>query len=148
MFKHTIIQQEMLMITVLKKQRKCFLIVQLEIIRNWGPFFRNSLDKTVKHSKTTKHFGNQLKSILHLNTTDLIWSMPCVFLCTLFCKVYFLQVSVYFLSKPLLRAWFSQAVMTFWSCPQYHFVFFKPICFDVWYWNKVWYDWLLIYNLL
>ena len=32
MFKHTIIQQEMLKITVLIKQRKCFLIVQLEIV--------------------------------------------------------------------------------------------------------------------
>ena len=32
MFKHTIIQQEMLEITVLIKQRKYFLIVQLEIV--------------------------------------------------------------------------------------------------------------------
>ena len=32
MFKHTIIQQEMLKITVLIKQRKCFLIGQLEIV--------------------------------------------------------------------------------------------------------------------
>ena len=32
MFKHTITQQEMLKITVLIKQRKCFLIVQLEIM--------------------------------------------------------------------------------------------------------------------
>ena len=32
MFKRTIIQQEMLKITVLIKQRKCFLIVQLEIL--------------------------------------------------------------------------------------------------------------------
>ena len=32
MFKHTFIQQEMLKITVLIKQRKCFLIVQLEIV--------------------------------------------------------------------------------------------------------------------
>ena len=32
MFKHTITQQEMLKITVLIKQRKCFQIVQLEIV--------------------------------------------------------------------------------------------------------------------
>ena len=30
-------------------------------IRNCGPTFWNSLDKTVKHCKTTKHFRNQLK---------------------------------------------------------------------------------------
>ena len=61
MFKHTIIQQEMLKITVLIKQRKCFLIVQLEIV---DLHFWNSLDKTLKHCKPTKHFRNQLKSIL------------------------------------------------------------------------------------
>ena len=33
-------------------------------IRNCGPTFWNSLDKTLKHCKATKHFINQLKSIL------------------------------------------------------------------------------------
>ena len=33
-------------------------------IRNCGPSFWNSLDKTVKQCKTTKHFRNQLKSVL------------------------------------------------------------------------------------
>ena len=33
-------------------------------IRNCGPSFWNSLDKTVKHCKTTKHFQNELKSVL------------------------------------------------------------------------------------
>ena len=33
-------------------------------IRNCGPTFWNSLDKALKHCKTTKHFRNQLKSIL------------------------------------------------------------------------------------
>ena len=33
-------------------------------IRNCGPSFWNSLDKTLKHCKATKHFRNQLKSIL------------------------------------------------------------------------------------
>ena len=33
-------------------------------IRNYGPSFWNSLDKTVKQCKTTKHFRNQLKSVL------------------------------------------------------------------------------------
>ena len=33
-------------------------------IRNCGPSFWNSLDKTLKHCKTTKHFQNELKSIL------------------------------------------------------------------------------------
>ena len=50
-----------------------------------------------------------------------------------------LKVSVY-LMKPLLRAWLSQAFLAFKSCPQYHVVFFMLVCFDVWYWNKVWYD--------
>ena len=35
--------------------------------------------------------------------------------------------------------------MAFWSCPQYHVVFFIPVCFVVWYWNKVWYD---IYDMM
>ena len=48
-------------ITVLIKQRKCFLIVQLEIV---DLLFWNSLDKNIKHCKTTKHFRNQLKSVL------------------------------------------------------------------------------------
>ena len=30
--------------------------------------------------------------------------------------------------------------MAFWLCSQYHVVFFMPVCFVVWYWNKVWYD--------
>ena len=33
-------------------------------IRNCGPSFWNSLDKTLKHCKTTKHFRNELKSVL------------------------------------------------------------------------------------
>ena len=36
MFKHTITQQEMPKTTVLIKQRKCFLIVQLEIVDLFG----------------------------------------------------------------------------------------------------------------
>ena len=60
MFKHTSIQQDMPKIVVLIKQRNCFLIAQLEI----RPSFWNSLDKTVKQCKTTKHFRNQLKSVL------------------------------------------------------------------------------------
>ena len=33
-------------------------------IRNCGPSFWNSLDKTLKHCNTTKHFRNELKSVL------------------------------------------------------------------------------------
>ena len=33
-------------------------------IRNCGPSFWNSLDKALKHCKTTKHFLNELKSVL------------------------------------------------------------------------------------
>ena len=47
MFKHTIIQQEMLKITVLIKQRKCFLIVQLEIV----DLFRQNF-KTLQNYQT------------------------------------------------------------------------------------------------
>ena len=33
-------------------------------IRNCGPSFWNSVDKTLKHCKTSKHFRNELKSVL------------------------------------------------------------------------------------
>ena len=33
-------------------------------VRNCGPSFWNSLDKTVKHCNTTKYFRNKLKSVL------------------------------------------------------------------------------------
>ena len=100
MFKHTIIQQEMLKITVSIKQRQCFLIVPLEF-RNCGPTFWNSLDKTLKHCKTTKHFRNQLNQLYYLNTTDFILEHVLCVLCTLsICKVcYFAS-----LLKLLLRA--------------------------------------------
>ena len=41
-------------------------------IRNCGPSFWNSLDKTLKHCKTTKHFRNELKSVL-LSGTCLVY---------------------------------------------------------------------------
>ena len=76
-------------------------------IRNCGSSFWNSLDKTVKHCKTTKHFRNQLKSIWLSEYNWLHFGACLVYFCVLclFCKVYFLQGSVYLL-KPLLRAWF------------------------------------------
>ena len=61
MFKHTVTQQEMPRIIVSIKQKKMFSDCA---IRNCGPSFWNSLDKTIKHCKTTKHFRNQLKSVL------------------------------------------------------------------------------------
>ena len=120
-------------------------------IRNCGPTFWNSLDKTVKHCKTTKHFRNQLKSVIWILLT-LFWGMSCVFLCTLsihaICKCnffFFFCKFLYYLCWNLCYGHdFSQAFVAFWSCPQYHVVFFMPICFDVWYWNKVWYD--MIYD--
>ena len=94
MFKHTITQQGMLTITVLIRQRKCFPIVQ---IRNCGPTFWNSLDKAVKHCKATKHFRNQLKSII-LSEYNSLHSGACLvyfFGRCLFVKCIILQVSVY-----------------------------------------------------
>ena len=62
-------------------------------IRNCGPTFWNSLEKTLKQCKTTKHFRNQMKSFYYLNTTDFILEhVLCVFvyfvylLSVLFCK--------------------------------------------------------------
>ena len=60
MFKHTITQQEMPKITVLIRKK----MFSDCAIRNCGPSFWNSLDKTLKQCKTTKHFRNQLKSVL------------------------------------------------------------------------------------
>ena len=60
-------------------------------IRYCGSSFWNSLDKTVKHCKITKHFRNQLKSGLlsEYNWFHLVaWLVcSCVFLSV--CKVYF-----------------------------------------------------------
>ena len=36
---------------------------------------------------------------------------------------------------------FLRPLWPFWSCPQYHVVFFYAYLF--WYWSKVWYDWLI-----
>ena len=51
MFKHTLIQQEMLKITVLIKQGKCFLIVQLEIVDFFSEFFGRNC-KTLQKNQT------------------------------------------------------------------------------------------------
>ena len=59
MFKHTdtiITQQEMPRIRVLIKPKKMF---SDSAIRNYGPTFQNPLDKTIKQSKTIKHFRNR-----------------------------------------------------------------------------------------
>ena len=67
-------------------------------IRNCGPLFCNSLDKTVKHCKTPKHFINQLKSVLlsecnwfHLGHVLCIF----VYFCLFVCEVYFFQVCLF-----------------------------------------------------
>ena len=117
-------------------------------IRNCGPTFWNSLDKTLKHCKTTKHFRNQLKSILLSEYNWLHFGACLVCFCVLcqFVKCIILQVC-----WNLCKGHdFSQAFMAFWSCPQYHVVFFMPVCFVVWYWNKVWYDvWYdMIYDMI
>ena len=67
-------------------------------IRNCGPSFWNSLDKTVKHCKTTKHFRNQLKSVLLSELLIPFWGMSCVFLCIswIVCKVYFCKSLFFF----------------------------------------------------
>ena len=63
-------------------------------IRNCGPSFWNSLDKTVKHCKTTKHFRNQLKSVL-LSEYNWFYFGACLvcscvfFICLYICNVFF-----------------------------------------------------------
>ena len=76
-------------------------------IRNFGPSFWNSLDKTVKHCKTTKNFWNQLKSVLlseynwfHFGAC-LVYS--CVFI-GLFLKCLF--ASLCFSVETFVRVWF------------------------------------------
>ena len=71
-------------------------------IRNCGPTFWNSLDKTVKHCKTTKHFRNQLKSILLYEYNWLYFGACLVCFCVLclFVKCMILQVSVYLCWNP------------------------------------------------
>ena len=66
-------------------------------IRNCGPTFWNSWDKTVKHCKTIKHFRNQLKSILLSGYNWLHFGACLVYFCVLclFVKCIILQVSVY-----------------------------------------------------
>ena len=53
-------------------------------VRNCGPSFWNSLDKTIKHCKTTKHFRNQLKSVLLSDINFILGHVLCTFLC-IFC---------------------------------------------------------------
>ena len=70
--------------------------------------------------------------------------MSCVFLCTLFvCKVY------YFVSllKPLLRAWFVSGLYGLLIMSSISCCVFMPVCFVVWYWNKVWYD-MIWYDMI
>ena len=62
-------------------------------IRNCGPTFWNSLDKTLKHCKTTKHFRNQLKSILlseynwlHFGACLVCFCVLCQFVKCIICK--------------------------------------------------------------
>ena len=90
-------------------------------IRNCGPSFWNYLDKTLKHCKTTKHFRNELKSVL-LSVYNWFPFGACLVYLRLFVRCFSFKVSVY-LMKPLLRVWLSQAFLAFKSCPQYHVVF-------------------------
>ena len=63
-------------------------------IRNCGPTFWNSLDNTLKHCKTAKHFRNQLKSILLSEYNWLHFGACLVCFCVLcqFVKCIILQV--------------------------------------------------------
>ena len=115
-------------------------------IRNCGPSFWNYLDKTLKplqnHQTLPKWTEISFTVCIQLIS---LWGMSCVLASV--CKVFkFLKVSVYLL-KPLLRVCLSQAFLAFKSCPQYHVVFFMLVCFDVWYWNKVWYD-MIWYHII
>ena len=56
-------------------------------IRNCGPSFWNSLDKTLKHCKTTKHFQNELKSVLLSVYNWFLFGVCLVYLC-LFVKCF------------------------------------------------------------
>ena len=73
MFKHTIIQQEMLKITVLIKQGKCFLIVQIEIVdffseffgQNWKTWQNNqTLQKSAEINFTSQYNWPHLEHVL------------------------------------------------------------------------------------
>ena len=114
-------------------------------IRNCGSnSFWNSLDKTVKQCKSTKHFQNSWNQFYYLNTIDFILgNVLCVlvYFCYVCVKRVFLQVSVYLLKFLLghdcLRPfWPFDHVLNIMLC------FMLLFCFwFVWYWNEVWYDW-------
>ena len=128
MFKHIITQQEMPKITVSIKQRKCSLIVQLEIADLLFGILWIKLSSIVKLPNTSEISWNLF---YYLNTIDFILRhVLCI--CWIVCKVYFCKSLIFFLLKPLLGHDLSQAFMAFWSCPQYHVVFLC-FCFDVWY---------------
>ena len=110
-------------------------------IKNCGPSFWNSLDKTVKHCKTTKHFRNQLKSILlseynwlHFGTCLVHFCVLCFVKCS-FCKFLHIFVET-FVEGMIFSGLYGLLIMSSISCC----VFMPNICFDVWYWNKVWYE--------
>ena len=98
-------QQGMVKTTVSIKQRKCFLILQLEIFDLFMELFwqiRKTLQnyQTLPKSVVLCHYG------------------ACIFVCFQIC----------FICKSLYICLF-QAFMTFWSCPQYHGVFIYIVVF-------------------
>ena len=119
-------------------------------IRNCGPSFWNSLNKKCK---TTKHFQNRLKSVLLSEYNWFhFWGMSCVFLCRFVCmcvKCIFVSLCIFF--ETFVRAWLSQAFLAFWSCPQYHVVFYAfVLMYDIgikfWY-DMIWYD-MIWYDMI
>ena len=96
-------------------------------IRNCGPTFWNSLDKTVKHCKTTKHFRNQLKSTLllvseynwlHFGACLVYFCVLCLFV-KLFCKFLYIFVETFVKGMIFLRpSWSFDHVLNImlWLC--------------------------------
>ena len=112
----------------------------LEFLRQKYKTMQNSLDKNIKQCKTTKHFWNQLKSVL---ISEYKWfhfwevyvlCVFCLFVCSMYCLCKFLIEAIV---KDIASGLFGLLFLSLIPCC----VILCMVVFDVWwYWNKVWYD--------
>ena len=142
MFKYTISQLEMPKITVLIKQRKCFLIVQLEIVEILFGILWTKLQNVTNTMKTLSK-STEISFTLWIQMI-LIWDMSCLFLPV--CRGYCL----YILLKPLLRIslhqafldmiWCYDRMIWFWSAEQTAFLAFTQISWVPSYFKSTFYQ--------
>ena len=144
MFKHTITQQEMLNITVLIKQRKCFLIVQLEIVDLLFGILWTKLQSIAKQPITLEISWIQF---YYLNTIDFILEHVLYIFVYFVCFVYLLQVSVYFVETfvkgMIFSCLYGLLIMSSISCCflcLFVLMYGIGIKFDMMWYDMIWYD--------